>query len=1125
MTTDLRSLEAVLSKHGYVHSWKLLKQRSSVPTLDGLQANDSNEALQALLEHPVCQTVDIVVDGCRRYRTPAQYQLYQQFLSILGSRSNRNEISMDAPPTSPSPSYFSSQFDQQPQQYDPELRQNGIEEFIATEETYVKTLITLVDVFERPLRSYSQDRMNCILKPFNCTKIFLNIDQILSVNQAFVKDLRNYQKNPNATSFGDICEAHVSEETMANFDCYTRYLHEHQAAQSLHTKEYKVNQSYRSFLIKAKDHPDAKRKQLQDLLVEPVQRISRYTMLLKDIIKSTPPEHPDHAALISALSKAEEIATMADDNRTRLARMFLNLYNSIKGSPCSLVNQSRRLVHHVDATEIDLVSKKPLRPVTILIFTDKVLVASRPAYSVSGSDLCGIDTEVTSPGPASSFLARKAEKSLKRDRSLKFKGWSDIDQVEVFNGPTTHSSSFLLRVNPPNASTSLTTASSFEEYFSEQPIRLYSIAPHSEEVEVEQTTQAYVSQRDSFYSSFHYSKALFQGSAAETTYHHTRSNVSAYSNIYNFNSYPSIKRKSNVAIVYVEEGECAIDRCLNQDNTVPWLVGLVYADIRGFRFSIRSKLHLGTIRERTNSMPLLTTGFSRAEEGTIDFESVFWNNVQASEIKLRHSNVHQEKYSTINSVMARKQQEGRPRSLSKPRSIPTIGKLFGSNSSSTANLQVNAIAANTAAAPVRSTSSSTVSSINSSVPSVNSRRPRINSISGPLMDSSQPPSYSQSVARSTSSSNSVRSYTSTESDLWSSGTSISSSTSTEYLDYLTSKPQVRSSRPVRTALPTVPQGYVVSDIRASDGTNGVSDHHADDSQRGRRRSRSGQLNQLQAPEPGSPTVEQKKFDLGLEDMQKYLSSVRISLSKGQTTTSDMKWSEPEWSPGPDNRNSVASSVATNNSTGFSKRASRSSIVSSDNSTRSSLSLEDLDFRKESPKSDLDTPTLLSDNSRRSSIIKTSPTIMSPRSPDSINSDNMNMVSKSVSKMQNEYVGKWQEMFEKCSGMAQEIELLTETLRERNNDVANLRKLYRDTADENKILYEKFNEELEDIANVLEDQRYKSDVFGVSRPAHPTPEGQLRRKLKAALKERNYWQQKSGELQREIESLRKGVVSA
>jgi hypothetical protein len=235
-------------------------------------------------------------------------------------------------------------------------------------------------------------------------------------------------------------------------------------------------------------------------------------LLHVDIIKHSLPDHPDHAALISALSKAEEIATMADDNRTRLARMFLNLYNTIKGSPCSLVNQSRRLIHHVDATELDIMTRKPLRPVTILIFTDKILVASRPSYSVSGSDLCGIDNEVTSPGIASSFLAKKAEKSLKRDRSLKFKGWSDIDQVEVFNGPPSHASSFLLRVNPHVSSTGLATASSFEEYFSEQPIRMYSIAPPKDENEVERNTQAFVSQRDSFYSSLHYSMAQFIGS-------------------------------------------------------------------------------------------------------------------------------------------------------------------------------------------------------------------------------------------------------------------------------------------------------------------------------------------------------------------------------------------------------------------------------------------------------------------------------------------------------------------------------------------------------------------------------------------------------------------------------------
>jgi len=86
---------------------------------------------------------------------------------------------------------------------------NSIQEFITSEETYVKNLITVVDVFARPLRSYSQDRMNSILKPFNCTKIFLNIDQILSVNEGFLEDLRKYQKNPEAASFGAICDAHV----------------------------------------------------------------------------------------------------------------------------------------------------------------------------------------------------------------------------------------------------------------------------------------------------------------------------------------------------------------------------------------------------------------------------------------------------------------------------------------------------------------------------------------------------------------------------------------------------------------------------------------------------------------------------------------------------------------------------------------------------------------------------------------------------------------------------------------------------------------------------------------------------------------------------------------------------
>jgi hypothetical protein len=54
---------------------------------------------------------------------------------------------------------------------------------------------------------------------------------------------------------------------------------EQHEAQKLHAKEIKSNALYRRFL--AQDRPGFKRRRFQDLLLEPVQRISRYAMMLK----------------------------------------------------------------------------------------------------------------------------------------------------------------------------------------------------------------------------------------------------------------------------------------------------------------------------------------------------------------------------------------------------------------------------------------------------------------------------------------------------------------------------------------------------------------------------------------------------------------------------------------------------------------------------------------------------------------------------------------------------------------------------------------------------------------------------------------------------------------------------
>lgn len=89
-----------------------------------------------------------------------------------------------------------------------EKRQFRIQEFIKTEKSYVETLKTLVKYVVQPLRSNMQDK-HCILNTFKCHKIFLNIDQITSINEQFLLDLQAASEKDNI-EFGALCEKHVT---------------------------------------------------------------------------------------------------------------------------------------------------------------------------------------------------------------------------------------------------------------------------------------------------------------------------------------------------------------------------------------------------------------------------------------------------------------------------------------------------------------------------------------------------------------------------------------------------------------------------------------------------------------------------------------------------------------------------------------------------------------------------------------------------------------------------------------------------------------------------------------------------------------------------------------------------
>lgn len=60
---------------------------------------------------------------------------------------------------------------------------------------------------------------------------------------------------------------------------------------------------------------------LDDLLIKPVQRIPRYVLFIKDLLKHTGPSHPDHAPLQKALGELTMLAERFNDRERERERM------------------------------------------------------------------------------------------------------------------------------------------------------------------------------------------------------------------------------------------------------------------------------------------------------------------------------------------------------------------------------------------------------------------------------------------------------------------------------------------------------------------------------------------------------------------------------------------------------------------------------------------------------------------------------------------------------------------------------------------------------------------------------------------------------------------------------------
>ncbi|KAM7395539.1 hypothetical protein PAMA_007013 [Pampus argenteus] len=265
-------------------------------------------------------------------------------------------------------------------------RQGYIHELIQTEETYVEDLELVLEVFHKPMSESGR------LTEAEMSMIFVNWRELIMCNTKLLKALRVRKKtggeNMPVQLIGDLLASEL-----AHMQPYIRFCScQLNAAALLQSKTY--NQpDFKDFLKKIATNYRCKGMPLSSFLLKPMQRITRYPLLIKNILEHTADSHADHSPLREALDRAEELCSQVNEgvrekeNSDRLE--WIQSHVQCDGPIEHLVFNSltnclgpRKLLHSGR-----LCKTKSSRDLWVFLFNDFLLLThSAKSFSSSGPD-------------------------------------------------------------------------------------------------------------------------------------------------------------------------------------------------------------------------------------------------------------------------------------------------------------------------------------------------------------------------------------------------------------------------------------------------------------------------------------------------------------------------------------------------------------------------------------------------------------------------------------------------------------------------------------------------------------------------------------------------------------------
>ncbi|KAJ2553359.1 hypothetical protein EV175_002971, partial [Coemansia sp. RSA 1933] len=264
------------------------------------------------------------------------------------------------------------------------MRLHAARELVMTEKNFVDNLFVIKKVWMEPVFSSANSPKPII--PYQAARIiFFGITALHSHASQFYRDMdyalgsfERGQQRASGNEFDDGVRIGALFSTRdRHWGDFIAFVRNYGAA----VNSLKQLQDYKPYLRYHEECMQQKRtnrQSLKDLLMLPIQRITRYTLLLKNVLKHTPAMHGDHIDLCRAVKNATNFASIVNECRRKQEEVhrLIEIFRTIERCPPLPHSESRSFISEYFVRE--LISRLPTR---LLLFSDMLVVAQTSAQA------------------------------------------------------------------------------------------------------------------------------------------------------------------------------------------------------------------------------------------------------------------------------------------------------------------------------------------------------------------------------------------------------------------------------------------------------------------------------------------------------------------------------------------------------------------------------------------------------------------------------------------------------------------------------------------------------------------------------------------------------------------------